>query len=72
MPTEAVEKPVQNKKEEVEDDDDADSDSKSDDSLPELQEDGAGTSQQSQVYIHLVFYIFVDQQEVGNLKILLN
>lgn len=31
------------------DEDDADSDSKSDDSLPELQEDGAGTSQQSQV-----------------------
>merc|ERR1712142_1029489 len=49
MPTEAVEKPIQDvKKEEVDEDNDDDSDTKSEDSVPELQ-DAAGTSQQSQV-----------------------
>merc|ERR1711942_4764 len=49
MPTEAVEKPIQDtKKEEVDDDNDDDSDTKSEDSVPELQ-DAPGPSQQSQV-----------------------
>ena len=58
MPTEAVEKPIQDtKKEEVDDDDDADSDTKSEDSVPELQ-DAPGPSQQSQVRCNWHLSIF--------------